>query len=59
MQQIEIKIVGAEAPKARFARTRHAIVGHLIRCHFRDQEYLVASTSDDAADQFLRVTATI
>src|SRR5215831_14331290 len=47
-------MISAETGQARIASPRDAVACHVIGPHFRDYEYAVALTGNDAADQFLR-----
>src|SRR5215469_2539231 len=47
-------MISAETDQARIASPRDAVACHVIGPHFRDYEYAVALTGNDAADQFLR-----
>src|ERR1700724_260917 len=53
MQQIEIKILGAETSEARRASTRDAVARHLIALHLGDQEYAVALTGNHVTNELL------
>src|ERR1700747_2469972 len=53
MQQIEIEIIGAEAPEARRAGTRDAVSGDFIALDLGDQEYAVALTGEYVTDELL------
>jgi hypothetical protein len=59
MQQIKIKILGAETGEARFTSARHAIAAHLVCFHFGDHKYAVTLTGNNATDQFLGTSVAV
>src|SRR5579864_4692209 len=59
MQQIEIKILGAETSEARRASTRDAIARDLIALHLGDQEYAVALIGNHVTDELLGATVAV
>src|SRR5271166_1515394 len=52
MQQVEIKMISAEASDACLTSACDAVSRHVTGRHLGDQEYLIAPTSDDASNQF-------
>src|SRR5271170_3211329 len=59
MQQIEIKIVGAQTSEARRASTRDTVARHLIAFHLRDQKYAVALSGNYVTNELLRAAVAV
>jgi hypothetical protein len=53
VQQVEIELIAAKAGEACLARARDAVSRRMFGQYLGDEEYAIAVTSNDAADEFL------
>ena len=53
VEEIEVDIVGAEAPQASLGSRHRSLAGRVLRQHLRDNEHSVTASLDGFGDDFL------